>query len=292
MFRRTFSSALVFSTMSAFTGHAFAFDAPELSILREKFSASVPSQYQVALTPEMQAAQDAAIRSYPEVQALMAPEFLVVVNRHAKVQSMSVVLTDGKIIHYVGSAKVSTGDLNRKKYFATPIGLFENKREYGNYRAQGTKNENGIRGFGRKGMRVFDFGWQDSVASWGARSPASIRLLIHATDPDVLEARLGATASQGCVRIQTGVNVFLDEYGVLDKNYLATDTTAAGWVLSKTKKFNKYDGRFMIVMEQAPTAMVAPTMQAPSLAPTAAPTTLPMGTAPTPSIGTTPSVVR
>ena len=283
MFRRTFSSALAFSVISAFTGQAFAFDAPELSMLRETFSAGVPMQYQIALTPEMQAAQDAAIKSYPEVQALVAPEFLVVVNRHAKVQSMSVVLTDGKIIHYIGSAKVSTGDLNRKKYFATPIGLFENKREYGNYRAQGTKNENGIRGFGKKGMRVFDFGWQDSVASWGARGPASIRLLIHATDPDVLEARLGATASQGCVRIQTGVNVFLDEYGVLDKNYLPSATDAPGWVLSKKKKFDKYEGRYMIVMEQAP-AIVAPVVQTPA--------TVSTRTAPVASVGTTPAAAR
>lgn len=281
MFRRTFSSALLFAAASVVSNQAMAIEVPELPSLRETFSASVPAKYQVVLTPELQMAQNAAIKSYPEIQALTAPEFVVVINRHHKAQSLSVVLTDGKTIEYIGSAKVSTGDLNRKKHFATPIGLFENKREFGNYRAEGTKNENGVRGYGKKGMRVFDFGWQDSVASWGGRGPASIRLQMHATDPDVLEARLGMPASQGCVRIQSGVNAFIDQYGVMDKNYVPSATDAPGWVLSKVKKLDKYDGRYMIVMEQAPAAVVA----APSVQPSTT------ATAPVASVGTTPRQV-
>lgn len=283
MFRRTFTSALIFSAFAVTAGQALALEAPELSTLRETFAASVPDKYKVVLTPELQAAQDAAIKSYPEVQALTAPEFLVVVNRHAKAQNLSVVLTDGKTIEYIGSAKVSTGDLKRKKHFHTPIGLFENKREYGNYRAEGTKNENGIRGYGKKGMRVFDFGWQDSIGSWGNNAPAQIRLQMHATDPDVLEAKLGNPASQGCVRIQAGVNAFIDQYGVMDKNYVASATDAPGWVLSKSKKLDKYDGRYMIVMEQAPAVVVVPT--------TAATTAAPAQNAPVASVGTTPAAV-
>lgn len=258
MLRRSFTNALLFASFSLAAGHALALDVPELSGLREVLAAAVPAKYQVTLTPEMQAAQDAAIMGYPEVQALTAPEFLVVVNRHPKVQSVSVVITDGKTIEYIGSSKVSTGHLDRKLYFQTPVGIFENKREFGNYRAEGTKNENGVRGLGKKGMRVFDFGWQDSVASWGARGPASIRLQMHATDPDLLESRLGTPASKGCVRIQTGMNAFIDQYGVLDKNYTATATDAPGWVLSKHKQSDKYDGRYMVVMEQAPAPVVAP----------------------------------
>ena len=303
MFRRTFSSALIFAAMSAAAGQALAQTpvatpaaplavaptsnlAPELAALRETFAAGVPAKYQVVLTPELQAAQDAAIRSYPEVQALTAPEFLVVVNRHAKAQSLSVVLTDGKTIEYIGSAKVSTGDLKRKKHFHTPIGLFENKREFGNYRAEGTKNENGIRGYGKKGMRVFDFGWQESVGSWGRGDPAQIRLQMHATDPDILESKLGNPASQGCVRIQAGVNTFIDQYGVMDKNYGPTATDAPGWVLSKSKKMNKYDGRYMIVMEHAPAPVVTPTTATPAAQAASTPTT---GAAPAASVGTTPA---
>ena len=170
---------------------------------------------------------------------------------------MSVVVTDGQSVEYVGSAKTSTGHLNRKGYFQTPIGIFENKREFGNYRAQGTKNNNGVRGLGKKGMRVFDFGWQDSIASWGTRGPASIRLQMHATDPDLLEQRLGSPASKGCVSIQTGGNTFIDTYGVLDKHYTGSDTEEPGWVLSKAKKMSKYDGRYMVVMEQGPAALSA-----------------------------------
>ncbi len=236
---------------------ASAFDVPELASMRTDFADLVPPQYQVELTPEIQEAMDMAIRSYPEVQALTEPEFLVVVNRHPNAQSMSVVVTDGQSVEYVGSAKTSTGHLNRKGYFQTPIGIFENKREFGNYRAQGTKNDNGVRGLGTKGMRVFDFGWQDSIASWGARGPASIRLQMHATDPDLLEQRLGSPASKGCVRIQTGVNTFIDTYGVLDKHYTGSDTEEPGWVLSKAKKMSKYDGRYMVVMEQGPPALSA-----------------------------------
>ncbi len=236
---------------------ASAFDVPELASMRTDFAELVPPQYQVELTPEIQEAMSTAILSYPEVQALTTPEFLVVVNRHPDAQSMSVVVTDGQSVEYVGSAKTSTGHLNRKGYFQTPIGIFENKREFGNYRAQGTKNNNGVRGLGKKGMRVFDFGWQDSIASWGTRGPASIRLQMHATDPDLLEQRLGSPASKGCVRIQTGVNTFIDTYGVLDKHYTGSDTEEPGWVLSKAKKMSKYDGRYMVVMEQGPAALSA-----------------------------------
>ena len=236
---------------------ASAFDVPELASMRTDFAELVPTQYQVELTPEIQEAMSTAILSYPEVQALTTPEFLVVVNRHPDAQSMSVVVTDGQSVEYVGSAKTSTGHLNRKGYFQTPIGIFENKREFGNYRAQGTKNNNGVRGLGKKGMRVFDFGWQDSIASWGTRGPASIRLQMHATDPDLLEQRLGSPASKGCVRIQTGVNTFIDTYGVLDKHYTGSDTEEPGWVLSKAKKMSKYDGRYMVVMEQGPAALSA-----------------------------------
>lgn len=266
MHRRSFSSALLLVTLAGFSGHAMAMDVPELAGIREVFAAAVPEKYRMVLTPEMQIAETAAIKSYPEVQALVAPEFLVVVNRHPNVQSMSVVITDGKAVEFIGSAKVSTGHLNRKLYFQTPIGIFENKREFGNYRAEGTKNENGVRGLGRKGMRVFDFGWQDSVASWGARGPASIRLQMHATDPDLLESRLGTPASKGCVRIQTGVNAFIDQYGVLDKHYVGSETEAAGWVVSKIKKMDKYDGRYMVVMEQAPTPVPAAPTSTPAAA--------------------------
>src|SRR4051812_49793600 len=69
-------------------------------------------------------------------------------------------------------------------------------------------------------MRVWDFGWQTADRGWGRdRAPGQIRLLVHATDPDRLEARLGSRASKGCVRVPAPVNIFLDRHGVLDADY-------------------------------------------------------------------------
>jgi len=69
-------------------------------------------------------------------------------------------------------------------------------------------------------MRVWDFGWQPAEKGWTAeQETAEIRLLVHATDPDYLEQRLGRPASKGCVRIPAAMNRYLDHYGVLDAEY-------------------------------------------------------------------------
>src|SRR5262252_1994783 len=54
---------------------------------------------------------------------------------------------------------------------------------------------------------------------WGTGEEGDIRLLLHATDPDYLEKRLGRPASKGCVRIPAAMNRFLDRHGVLDADY-------------------------------------------------------------------------
>ena len=46
-----------------------------------------------------------------------------------------------------------------------------------------------------------------------------MRLLLHATDPATLERQIGRAASDGCVRIPTAMNRFLDAHGVLDRDY-------------------------------------------------------------------------
>jgi hypothetical protein len=48
---------------------------------------------------------------------------------------------------------------------------------------------------------------------------------MHATDPAVLEQRIGRTASQGCVRIPSSMNLFLDKQGVLDAGYESAAVT-------------------------------------------------------------------
>jgi hypothetical protein len=103
-------------------------------------------------------------------------------------------------------------------YFLTPIGVFLHTDAILDWRAEGTFNAQHIRGLGLKGMRVWDFGWQHTQAGW-AEGEADIRLLLHATDPDYPERRLGRPASKGCVRIPAPMNVFLDRHGVLDSDY-------------------------------------------------------------------------
>ena len=67
---------------------------------------------------------------------------------------------------------------------------------------------------------MWDFGWQSAIKGWTTDHEwGEIRLLLHATDPDHLEPRLGRPASQGCIRISAAMNRFLDRYGVLDADY-------------------------------------------------------------------------
>jgi hypothetical protein len=144
-------------------------------------------------------------------------QVLLVVDRNPAVQEMLVVgAFPGKPWEVIGAAHVSTGKPGRKEHFLTPTGVFRNTANILGYRAEGTKNENGVRGLGVKGMRVWDFGWQqtDDWRSPGAR--IEIRMEMHATDPDLLEPRIGRADSKGCIRIPAAMNRFLDRYGLID----------------------------------------------------------------------------
>jgi hypothetical protein len=107
-------------------------------------------------------------------------------------------------------------------------------------------------------MRVFDFGWQQAVRGWGRGGESTMRLQMHATDPDFLENRLGTVQSRGCIRIPASLNVFIDHYGVLDGDYesaLAEGKTL--WVLPKTRAATDWSGRFLVVVDTARTARPA-----------------------------------
>jgi len=148
-------------------------------------------------------------------------QIVMVVDRNPLVQRVCFVLAlpngDWSVI---GGTRVSTGQSGRKYYYITPTGVFENGVDRLGYRAEGTKNENGIRGIGAKGMRVWDMGWQWATKGWlPSHEKGEIRLEIHATDPDFLESRLGRPASEGCIRVPAKLNVFMDHYGILDAEY-------------------------------------------------------------------------
>jgi len=149
------------------------------------------------------------------------PQLLIVVDRSPAVQQMRIMLADPSgAWRSLGGSTVSTGQEGRHGYFITPTGVFPHTDAILDWRAEGTFNQNHIRGLGLKGMRVWDFGWQRAERGWGAAPEnGEIRLLMHATDPDVLEQRLGRPASKGCVRIPAAMNRFLDRHGVLDADY-------------------------------------------------------------------------
>ncbi len=108
----------------------------------------------------------------------------------------------------MGSDKSSTGNSARLGHYLTPIGVFRNVPSNMNYRALGTKNKRGWRGLGVKGSRVWDLGWQETIHPKGGK--INIRLLVHATDPDEGERRLGRVDSKGCIRLTAKMNRFLD----------------------------------------------------------------------------------
>lgn len=155
--------------------------------------------------------------------AVRRPQLVVVVDRNPAVQEMRILLAQPSgSWQSLGGVKISTGQEGRDGYFITPTGVFLHTDEILDWRAEGTFNANGIRGLGLRGMRVWDFGWQTAERGWEAEGREStIRLLLHATDPDVLEQRLGRPASKGCIRVPGPMNVFLDRNGILDVDYEA-----------------------------------------------------------------------
>ncbi len=184
------------------------------------------------------------------------PQLLVVVDRNPQIQQMRILLAQppGKPWQVIGGSKISTGQAGRRYYYITPTGVFPHTDGILDYRALGTFNENHIRGLGLKGMRVWDFGWQTAHKGWREDGePGDIRLLLHATDPDYLEQRLGRPASQGCVRISTAMNRFLDLHGVLDADYernAASDLRINALLLPERRP-SRLAGNAMVVIDSS-----------------------------------------
>ena len=145
-------------------------------------------------------------------------QVVIVVDRSPKVQRLWVtVATPGSpTLESLGSVHVSTGKPGRKEHFRTPVGVFTDDAGILGYRAEGTYNENHIRGIGVRGMRVWDFGWQTTDDWRTPRALMAVRMEMHATDPSVLEPRLGRWDSEGCIRIPSRFNSFLDRSGLID----------------------------------------------------------------------------
>ena len=187
-------------------------------------------------------------------------QLIVLVDRSPEVQQLWIVVAhpDDRPWDVVGAVRVSTGKPGRREHFKTPVGVFTNDGSILGYRAQGTPNENGIRGIGTKGMRVWDFGWQ-TTEDW--RTPGAlmaVRLQMHATDPAMLEPRLGRWDSAGCIRIPSRLNTFLDQAGLIDAKLrqAAPRSRAIAALLPKDATPSSVAGHMIVVFDSSAPAAV------------------------------------
>jgi len=202
-------------------------------------------------------------------------QYFVYVDRNPSTQFVLVGFYNAETdaIEFLGADLASTGNIDKGgDYFETPTGVFENSVENFSYRALGTPNQEGWRGLGAKDSRVWDFGNQRGLKQYKSGNTMSqLRLLMHATDPDQGEQRLGREDSKGCVRISKGLNLFLDSYAILDRNYeqWAKDRNDT-WLLKKDRTPVPYPGKYLIIGDSQPIQSVQPP-QAPRSAPAARP---------------------
>jgi hypothetical protein len=176
---------------------------------------------------------------------------VLIVDRSPQVQAAMLVVREqsGKWF-WLGASPVSTGKVGKYEHFLSPLGVFAHTLDNPDYRAEGTFNKNNIQGYGIRGRRVFDFGWQIAERGWGKGGTSKMRLQMHATDPRLLEPKLGNVASEGCIRIPATLNVFLDVHGLLDADYEAAAAKGSRlWVLKSTRKTVPWPGRYMVIVD-------------------------------------------
>lgn len=238
---------LLFSFSSAgklFGEHSFS-KKEEIKILQQEFAERIGNTVKIEAAYRNGIFQDALRRI--SAAGLEESQYFLYADRNPNRQLLFVFFFDGenKEIIEIGRSKISTGNPQRKgDYFFTPVGVFRNTVENSSYRALGTKNEQGWRGLGEKGSRVWDFGWQRSYKIINnTRVFIDIRLLLHATDPDFGEQRLGEQDSKGCIRISGSLNKFLDHFGIIDKDY----EKKRHWSLEENRKPVLYQGEYLLV---------------------------------------------
>lgn len=242
---------MLIATLFLLSGPCFALESSELAnMFRSQVQRRLDVPDDVGRTYQALAQQQLAAQG----AILDRPQILVVVDRNPRVQALMVYVGgpagDWQL---VGASPVSTGVRNQFDHYVTPTGVWDhNPAAFGwmDFRAQGTRNEFGVRGYGRRGMRVWDIGWTDAVKGWGKGEVGKIRLQVHATDPDLLERRLGTPASKGCIRLSAQLNSWLDRVGALDWHLEQAATAGrTPWVLRTDRIPSGLAGRYLIVLD-------------------------------------------
>jgi hypothetical protein len=236
---------------------AFASAGVQAQALQTDFAPLFDAQASRKLTleaPVIAAYSESLTESLRSVKTDDFAEFYVMVDRNPKAQRLLLFVGTPSQLSFVGAAPVATGNVGRFDYYITPLGIFE-KTLTVDFRAEGTRNEHGIKGYGSKGMRIWDFGWYPATKGWKPKSgeTTDIRFQMHSTDPKLLEPKLGSPGSKGCIRIPESVNKFMDRYGVLDRAYDEAAATAAHrpWIWAKDHEANSFSGRYLVVVDSA-----------------------------------------
>ncbi|WP_321848314.1 hypothetical protein [Burkholderia diffusa] len=184
----------------------------------------------------------------------LAGEYVALVDRAPNVQALFIYFraTSSNAWLMIGASPVGTGWPGKYDHFLTPLGVFHHSPDNMDFRAEGTTNDNGIRGYGKRDMRIYDFGWVDGERGWGKGGKSPMRFQMHATDPDRLEPLLGIRHSKGCVRIPASLNTFLDTHGILDDDYQArVEAGKSLWVLRRDRDITPIAGRYLAVIDSA-----------------------------------------
>jgi hypothetical protein len=204
---------------------------------------AVPADDQAAYAGRLRTALERAGIGEPP------PQLVLLVDRSPAVQAAFLYWMSADDWRFIGASPVSTGLPGEYEHFPTPLGVFEHSVANMDFRAEGTFNAFGIRGYGLKGMRVFDFGWVMGERGWGSGGASPMRLQMHATDP-VLERFLGQAHSKGCIRIPATLDRFLDHHGILDANYERAASLGVHLsVLQPGREPTQDAGRYLVVID-------------------------------------------
>nr|WP_092003879.1 L,D-transpeptidase [Paraburkholderia lycopersici] len=244
--------ALTLPVHPALTPEQAAEETRDALEMRKRFARDVDRRLRVPLADQRAYGERLQVALEEEDLGALAGEFVILVDRSANVQALFIyfrALPD-EPWQLIGASPVATGRPGEFDHFLTPLGVFEHTPLNMDFRAEGTMNQNGIRGYGRRDMRIYDLGWVDGERGWGKGGYSQMRFQMHATDPDRLEPLLGIRHSKGCVRIPAQLNAFIDHYGIIDAGYQAlVDAGKSLWVLHSDREITPWAGRFIVVID-------------------------------------------
>jgi hypothetical protein len=221
-------------------------------MLRAVFAQTVTRRLKVPATEQRAYANRLEAALNANTLGNLSGEYVALVDRSPHVQALFLFFRAAPADNWqmIGASPVSTGRPGEYDHFITPLGVFEHTPSNMDFRSEGTQNENHIRGYGKRDMRIFDLGWAQGERGWGKGGMSQMRLQMHATDPDRLEPLLGIRHSKGCVRIPASLDTFLDHYGILDAEYSAViDSGKSLWVLKSDRQVMPWAGRYIVVVD-------------------------------------------